>query len=124
MSAPTTVSNLSNGSATTSAGTYSCSGLESLWEQAGGSAGEAVMAASIAMAESGGNSNAISPTNDYGLWQINGSHGAQATLNPLGNAEAAVSISGHGSNWARGRPTPPARTPAAARRRRTSGRAR
>ena len=99
VSAPTTVSNLSNGSATTSAGTYSCSGLESLWEQAGGAAGEAVMAASIAMAESGGNSTAISPTNDYGLWQINGSHGAQATLNPLGNAEAAVSISGNGSNW-------------------------
>ena len=96
---PTTVPNLSSGPATTSAGTYSCSGLESLWEQAGGSAGEAVMAASIAMAESGGNPNAISPTNDYGLWQINGSHGAQATLNPLGNAEAAVSISGNGSSW-------------------------
>ncbi len=99
VSAPATVSNLSGGSATTSAGTYSCSGLESLWEQAGGSAGEAVMAASIAMAESGGNPSAISPTNDYGLWQINGSHGALATLNPLGNAEAAVSISGSGNNW-------------------------
>ncbi len=99
VSAPTTVSNLSNGPATTSGGTYGCGGLESLWEQAGGSAGEAVMAASIAMAESGGNPNAISPTNDYGLWQINGSHGALATLNPLGNAEAAVSISGNGSDW-------------------------
>jgi LysM repeat protein len=99
VSGPATVSNLSSGPATTSAGTYGCSGLESLWEQAGGSAGEAVMAASIAMAESGGNPGAVSPTNDYGLWQINGSHGAQATLNPLGNAEAAVSISGNGSNW-------------------------
>jgi len=57
------------------------------------------MAASIAMAESGGNPSAISPTNDYGLWQINGSHGALATLNPLGNAEAAVSISGNGGDW-------------------------
>ena len=95
-SAPATVS---RGATLTSAGTYSCSGLESLWEQAGGSAGEAVMAASIAMAESGGNPNAISPTNDDGLWQINGSHGAEATLNPLGNAEAAVSISGNGSSW-------------------------
>ena len=57
-------------------------------------------AASIAVAESGGNPNAISPTSDYGLWQINGSHGEQATLNPLGNAEAAVSISGNGSDWA------------------------
>ena len=98
-SAPTTVSNLSSGSATTSAGIYSCNGLESLWEQAGGSTDEAVMAASIAMAESGGNPSAISPTNDYGLWQINGSHGALATLNPLGNAEAAVNISGNGSSW-------------------------
>ena len=99
VSAPTTVSNLSSRSATTSAGTYGCSRLEALWEQAGGSAGEAVMAASIAMAESGGNPSAISPTNDYGLWQINVSHGALATLNPIGNAEAAVSISGNGSNW-------------------------
>ncbi len=99
VSAPTMVSNLSSGPATTSAGTYSCRGLESLWEQAGGSTGEAVMAASIAMAESGGNPGAISPTNDYGLWQINGSHGALATLNPLGNAEAAVSISGNGGDW-------------------------
>jgi LysM repeat protein len=99
VSAPTTASHVSGAAVTTSAGTYSCRGLESLWEQAGGSAGEAVMAADIAMAESGGNPNAISPTNDYGLWQINGSHGAQATLNPLGNAEAAVSISGNGSNW-------------------------
>ena len=98
-STPTTVSHVSGAAVTTAAGTYSCSGLESLWEQAGGSAGEAVMAASIAMAESGGNPNAISPTNDYGLWQINGSHGALATLNPLGNAEAAVSISSNGTSW-------------------------
>jgi LysM repeat protein len=95
VTAPTTVSAVT----TTSAGTYSCGGLESLWEQAGGSAGEAPMAASIAMAESGGNPNAISPTDDFGLWQINASHGAQATLNPLGNAEAAVSISSNGSSW-------------------------
>ena len=98
-SAPTAVSSFSSRPATTSAGMYSCHGLESLWDQAGGSTGEAVMAASIAMAESGGNPSAISPTNDYGLWQINGSHGALATLNPLGSAEAAVSISGNGSNW-------------------------
>ena len=98
-SAPTAVSSFSSRPATTSAGMYNCRGLESLWDQAGGSAGEAVMAASIAMAESGGNPSAISRTNDYGLWQINGSHGALATLNPLGSAEAAVSISGNGSNW-------------------------
>jgi LysM repeat protein len=99
VSAPTTISHVSGGATPTSAGTYSCGGLESLWEEAGGSSGEAVMAAEIAMAESGGNPNAISPTNDFGLWQINGSHGAQATLDPLGNARAAVDISGDGSDW-------------------------
>ena len=83
----------------TAAGTYSCRGLESLWEQAGGSAGDAFMAAEVAMAESGGDPNAISPTADYGLWQINASHGAEATLNPQGNAEAAVAISSDGSDW-------------------------
>ncbi len=99
VSAPAMVSRITGGATMTLAGTYSCGGLESLWEQGGGSAGEAVTAASIAMAESGGNANAISPTDDFGLWQINASHGAEATLNPLGNAEAAVSISGNGSNW-------------------------
>jgi LysM repeat protein len=99
-SAPTTtVSQVSGGATTTAAGRYDCSGLESLWEQAGGSAGDAFMAAEIAMAESGGNPNAISPTADYGLWQINASHGAEATLNPLGNAEAAVAISSGGTDW-------------------------
>jgi len=99
-SAPTaTVSQVSRGATTTAAGTYSCRGLESLWEQAGGSAGDAFMAAEVAMAESGGDPNAISPTADYGLWQINASHGAEATLNPQGNAEAAVAISSDGSDW-------------------------
>ena len=99
-SAPTTtVSQVSGGATTTAAGRYDCSGLESLWEQAGGSAGDAFMAAEIAMAESGGNPNAISPTADFGLWQINASHGAEATLNPRGNAEAAVAISSDGGNW-------------------------
>jgi hypothetical protein len=80
-------------------GVYSCSGLETLWRDAGGSSGEAFTAAEIAMAESGGNPNAISPTDDFGLWQINGSHGSMATLNPAGNARAAVSISSDGRNW-------------------------
>jgi LysM repeat protein len=81
-------------------GTLSCAGLEALWEDAGGSHGEAFMAAEIAMAESGGRQYALSPTNDYGYWQINGSHGsAEATFNPTGNARAAIAISGNGSNW-------------------------
>jgi LysM repeat protein len=80
-------------------GTLSCDGLEDLWEDAGGASGEAVMAASIAMAESGGNQYALSPTDDYGYWQINASHGALATFNALGNAKAAVIISDDGTNW-------------------------
>ena len=81
-------------------GNLSCSSLEALWEAAGGSHTEAFMAAEIAMAESGGRQDALSPTNDYGYWQINGSHGpAEATFNPIGNAKAAIAISDNGSDW-------------------------
>jgi LysM repeat protein len=80
-------------------GTLSCHGLETLWDDAGGAPGEAFMAASIAMAESGGNQYAHSPTNDYGYWQINGSWGPLATYNALGNAKAAIHISDDGRNW-------------------------
>ena len=62
-------------SKTTLSGTLGCAGLEALWEQAGGSHAEAFTAAEIAMAESGGRQYALSPTNDYGYWQINGVHG-------------------------------------------------
>jgi len=87
-------------SASNLSGTLGCSGLEALWEAAGGSPAEAFMAAEIAMAESGGNQYALSPTNDYGYWQINGSHGpAQATFNPIGNAKAAIAISSDGTDW-------------------------
>jgi LysM repeat protein len=87
-------------SATKLSGKLSCSGLEALWEAAGGSHGEAFMAAEIAEAESGGNQYALSPTNDYGYWQINGSHGpAMATFNPMGNAKAAIAISDDGRDW-------------------------
>jgi LysM repeat protein len=81
-------------------GTLSCSSLEQLWEAAGGSSSEAFMAAEIAMAESGGQQYALSPTDDYGYWQINASHGlAEATFDPIGNAEAAVAISDDGTDW-------------------------
>jgi LysM repeat protein len=87
-------------SATQLSGTLGCSGLESLWEDAGGSHAEAFMAAEIAMAESGGNQYALSPTDDYGYWQINASHGpAMATFNALGNAKAAIAISDDGTDW-------------------------
>lgn len=80
-------------------GSYNCGALEALWISVGGNSGSAFIAAEIAMAESGGNPNAISPTDDFGLWQINGSHGSLATLNPVDNARAAVIVSGNGSNW-------------------------
>jgi Lysozyme like domain/LysM domain len=81
-------------------GTLGCGGLEGLWEDAGGSAGEAEVAASVAMAESGGDQYALSPTDDYGYWQINGSWGpALATFNAEGNARAAVRISADGTDW-------------------------
>jgi LysM repeat protein len=87
-------------SSTTLSGTLGCTGLEQLWESAGGSHAEAFMAAEIAMAESGGRQYALSPTNDYGYWQINGSHGpAEATFNAYGNARAAIAISDDGTNW-------------------------
>lgn len=80
-------------------GSYSCSGLEELWEQEGGSPAAAFMAAEIAMAESGGDPNAISPTDDFGLWQINGSNGSLATLNPFQNAKSAITLSDNGTDW-------------------------
>jgi LysM repeat protein len=87
-------------SATHLSGTLGCSGLEALWEAAGGSHAKAFMAAEIAMAESGGRQYALSPTNDYGYWQINGSHGpAMATFDPIGNAKAAIAISRDGTDW-------------------------
>jgi LysM repeat protein len=80
-------------------GRYNCSSLESLWRQAGGSPAHALMAAEIARAESGGNPNAISPTDDFGLWQINASNGALSTLNAYENARSAIILSHDGTNW-------------------------
>jgi Lysozyme like domain/LysM domain len=85
---------------TSLSGFLSCSGLEALWESAGGSPAEAFMAAEIAEAESGGNQWAHSPTDDIGYWQINvAAHGSMATYDPYGNARAAVEISSGGANW-------------------------
>jgi LysM repeat protein len=80
-------------------GTLSCGGLESLWESAGGSAAAAVTAASIAMAESGGNQYATGTVGERGYWQINPVNGALSTYDPFGNAHAAVLMSGNGTNW-------------------------
>jgi LysM repeat protein len=80
-------------------GTLNCRELEDLWEQAGGAASQAVTAASIAEAESGGQQFATGGVGERGYWQINPDHGALSTYDPLGNAKAAVIISGDGANW-------------------------
>ena len=84
-------------------GTLSCSGLEALWESAGGSSGTAFMAAEIARAESGGREDATDlnggMSTDRGYWQINSIHGALSTYDPAGNARAAVQLSDDGTNW-------------------------
>lgn len=80
-------------------GTLSCPGLEELWEQAGGSDAQAVMAASIAMAESSGQQFATGAAGERGYWQINPDHGSLSTYDPLGNAKAAIIISDDGANW-------------------------
>jgi LysM repeat protein len=99
-SSATTGTTASNGSGSTSLdGTLSCSGLEELWTDAGGAPSAAFMAAEIAMAESGGNQYALSPTDDYGYWQINVSNGSLATFNAYGNARAAITLSDNGTNW-------------------------
>jgi hypothetical protein len=77
--------------------------LEAVWIQAGGNSQEAPMAAAIAMAESGGNSNA-SHTNsngsvDRGLWQINSTNGSGSTFDVMTNARTAISMSNNGTNW-------------------------
>jgi LysM repeat protein len=80
-------------------GNLGCSGLEELWDYAGGNPHDAFMAAEIAMAESGGRQYALSPTDDKGYWQINVSNGALSTYDAYGNARAAIIISDDGTNW-------------------------
>jgi LysM repeat protein len=89
----------SQGGSGSLSGTLGCSGLEQLWDAAGGNPSHAFMAAEIAMAESGGNQYALSPTDDFGYWQINASNGSLATYNALGNARSAIVLSDNGTNW-------------------------
>jgi len=92
-------SSYANGSAVIPATSsqYSYAGLERLWVAAGGSSATAYHAACIAEHESSGRSWAISPTNDWGLWQIH--DGGPLMLNAYSNAQRAVSMSNGGSDW-------------------------
>lgn len=76
------------------------------WESNGGDKHHVVVACAVCLAESGGNTIAISPSSDYGLWQINSSNfgwlGLTTTtaLEAGPNARAAIRMSGNGTNWA------------------------
>lgn len=84
---------------TSLSGDLSCSGLEQLWDDAGGNPNAAFMAAEIAEAESGGNQYATGPNGEEGYWQINPVNGSLATYNALGNAHSAIVLSYDGTNW-------------------------
>lgn len=90
-------------SAASAGGSAGCRKLERLWMAAGGNPAQAETAAAIAMAESSGEQYSTDDdgngTVDRGYWQINSIHGAQSTFDPMGNARAAVAISGDGTNW-------------------------
>jgi nucleoid-associated protein YgaU len=76
---------------------YSYAGLYRLWIAAGGSPSRAAIAACIAEHESSGRPWVISPTSDYGLWQIH--NGGSYMLIPFANAQRAIAMSGNGRNW-------------------------
>lgn len=70
--------------------TYTYAQLEGLWINAGGSATIAPLMAAIAMAESGGRSDAKNPSGATGLWQILGNPFPGNALDPATNAKMAV----------------------------------
>lgn len=82
--------------APTAAGIFSFTALERIWDANGGNPAKEAVAACIAEHESGGNPRAISPTADFGLWQI---HDDPAALNPAVSAATAVRMSSDGTNW-------------------------
>jgi hypothetical protein len=70
--------------------TYSYAQLMALWINAGGPEAEAPVAAAIAEAESGGNSDAHNPSGASGLWQILGNPFPGNPFDPATNARMAV----------------------------------
>lgn len=80
-------------------GTLGCGSLEALWRSAGGAPWAEVTAASIAMAESGGQQYATGAAGERGYWQINPVNGSLSTYNAYGNARSAVIMSRDGTDW-------------------------
>lgn len=80
--------------------------IRNIWLDNGGSSAGANIATGVALAESGGDTRAISPASDYGVWQINAIHFGTVGINsgnwsdPNVNARAAIALSANGSNWA------------------------
>lgn len=87
-------------------GIYSIRAVASLWTRNGGALSARVNAVAVCMAESGGNSDAVSPADDHGLWQINRVNfdhfgvDDQSVLDPDRNAKIAIAMSSNGFNWA------------------------
>lgn len=87
---------------------YSDVGIAEVWIGAGGTAEGAILqwVVCVALAESGGDAGAISPSHDYGLWQINQIHFGDGIINssnwsnPTVNAREAIRLSNNGQNWA------------------------
>lgn len=77
-----------------------------IWLNNGGASNHVQIAKAVSLAESGGNDHAISPSNDYGLWQINSANfdglgvSPVTVLDPNINARCAIRMSGNGTNWA------------------------
>src|SRR6266536_2051953 len=86
---------------------YSPVAILRIWLRNGGNTNSQtlVAACAVALAESGGQSTAIGPAGDYGLWQINrvnfAHFGVNSTtvLNPDTNARIATARSSNGYNW-------------------------
>lgn len=76
------------------------------WVAHGGNPAAAPIAAAIAMAESGGCVDAVSPpnrdgTHDAGLWQVNSVNAPNAQMvDPVANVQEAIRLSGNGTTWA------------------------
>lgn len=84
---------------------YGIADLAAIWERNGGAHNARVIAVSVSLAESGGDSVAVSPSSDYGLWQINSIHFGSVGIDAHNwnnvdvNARAAIAISSNGTNW-------------------------
>lgn len=82
--------------------------IAEVWIGAGGTSEGAILqwVCSVALAESGGDAGAISPSGDYGEWQINRIHFGDGIItsdnwsNTTVNAREAIRLSNNGQNWA------------------------